>query len=87
MTLANEKKFLALPPKSVLCRIERATQQSLDALQAETLAEKRARVEKLKGESLRVDRKFPIIGRGCVMGSRLKTRAEINQELDKALVR
>lgn len=81
------KNFRALPPASLLNRIEKATSQSLKDLQSESLAAKRIRVEKSKESALKITRNFPVIGRGCVMGGRLKTRAELNKELDKALER
>lgn len=71
-----------LPPESLVRRIEKRTGQSLSAMLSETLADKRKRLERENQSGLRFVRRFPVIGRGCVLGDHLVESKTLNRQLD-----
>ncbi len=66
-------------------RIENKTGQTISEIRKEPLDVKRARVEKLKGKSLRIKSEFPWIGRGNVNSRNLKESRLIDEEVDSLL--
>lgn len=73
--------------KAIIKGIERKTGQPLEKILDEPLDVKRARVEKLKGKSLKIRSEFPWIGRGNVNREFLTDSDTINKEVDKLLKR
>ena len=65
--------------------IEKKTGQTISEIREEPLDVKRARVEKLKGKSLKIRSEFPWIGRGNVNREFLTDSDTINKEVDKLL--
>ena len=65
--------------------IEKKTGQSISEIRKEPLNVKRARVEKLKGRSLKIRSEFPWIGRGNVNSRNLKESRLIDEEVDSLL--
>ena len=65
--------------------IEKKTGQTISEIREEPLNVKRARVEKLKGKSLKIRSEFPWIGRGNVNSRNLKESRLIDEEVDSLL--
>lgn len=74
-------------PASLMALIERRTGKSIEQLKRETLWQKRYRLFQKNRQPMRFVRRFPVIGRGCVMGDRVVSSADLNQEIDQRLGR
>jgi hypothetical protein len=65
--------------------IEQSTGEKVEEMRRETIADRRARIERTSGKKLRLTRNFPFIGRGNVLRDRVKTAEEIDREFLKSL--
>lgn len=69
----------------LLDMIEQKTGESIEQLQAETLWERRRKIEARHPWRMRVIRYFPFIGRGSVMGEHLLSHEDVANEFDRAI--
>lgn len=65
--------------------VESATGESLTTIDNESIEEGRARVEKKSGRPVEVVSRWPLVGRGNVMSSKLISHSEIERDLDRCL--
>lgn len=65
--------------------VEQATGRSVQHIRNQTLEDDRIELERRTGRKLSFPRKFPHVGRGCIMGDRAKTHEEVDRLFEAAL--
>jgi len=64
--------------------VKRATGEDVETLRKTPLGQQRKKASVRTGEKTKFVTRFPLIGRGNVLGNRIKTTDQINAELNEA---